>query len=129
MIVILIRDLGREKSFIELDTPNIPCDKLEELERDVNDAIRRCIPMTPRLVELGSKELEEVFAWSPFFPCVPPVRVWNDSYFTFLLNERIFFPPASASIGNGSSHMPVSHPAYLPTLNLNPIFSATLGGS
>eukprot|EP00057_Strongylocentrotus_purpuratus_P032230 XP_787006.2 PREDICTED: alanyl-tRNA editing protein Aarsd1-B [Strongylocentrotus purpuratus] len=53
-------DLGREKSFIELDTPKISQEQLEELEKDTNDAIRKCIPMTPRLVELGSKELQEV---------------------------------------------------------------------
>ncbi|XP_071479718.1 alanyl-tRNA editing protein Aarsd1-B-like [Diadema antillarum] len=53
-------DLGREKSFIELDTPKIGAEEMEKLEMDVNDAIRQCIPMTPRLVEIGSKELEEV---------------------------------------------------------------------
>ena len=43
-----------------MDTPKISREQLEEIEKDVNDAIRKCIPMTPRLVELGSKELTEV---------------------------------------------------------------------
>lgn len=43
-----------------MDTPKISQEQLEELEKDTNDAIRKCIPMTPRLVELGSKELQEV---------------------------------------------------------------------
>ena len=54
------RDLGREKSFIELDTAKIDSKKLCELEREVNEAIRKAIPMTPRWVEVGSPELKEV---------------------------------------------------------------------
>ncbi|KAJ8035531.1 Alanyl-tRNA editing protein Aarsd1 [Holothuria leucospilota] len=53
-------DLGREKSFIELDTPKISNEQLEQLEKDVNEAIRKCLPMMPRWVEVGSEELQKV---------------------------------------------------------------------
>ena len=60
MVFIFSRDLGKEKSFIELDTPKIDSKLVEELEVEVNEAIRKAIPMTPRLVEVGSPELQAV---------------------------------------------------------------------
>ncbi|PIK54334.1 putative alanyl-tRNA editing protein Aarsd1-B [Apostichopus japonicus] len=53
-------DLGREKSFIEMDTPAIKNEQLIQLEVDVNEAIRKCLPMTPRWVDAGSDELKEI---------------------------------------------------------------------
>ncbi|XP_038046447.1 alanyl-tRNA editing protein Aarsd1-B-like isoform X2 [Patiria miniata] len=50
-------DLGKEKSFIEMDTPKIQAEHMQELEREVNEAIRKQLAMTPRLVDLGSAVL------------------------------------------------------------------------
>lgn len=56
----MARDLGREKSFIEMDTPAIKPQQLQQLEVDVNEAIRKCLPMTPRWVDSASDELKAV---------------------------------------------------------------------
>lgn len=53
-------DLGREKSFIEMDTPAIKPQQLQQLEVDVNEAIRKCLPMTPRWVDSASDELKAI---------------------------------------------------------------------
>ncbi len=43
-----------------MDTPKINTEDLQVLEREVNEAIRKQLAMTPRLVELGSHELDGV---------------------------------------------------------------------
>ncbi|XP_033625327.1 alanyl-tRNA editing protein Aarsd1-B-like [Asterias rubens] len=53
-------DLGREKSSIEMDWPKINIEDLQVLESEVNEAIRKQLAMTPRLVELGSHDLDWV---------------------------------------------------------------------
>ncbi|XP_022087093.1 alanyl-tRNA editing protein Aarsd1-like [Acanthaster planci] len=53
-------DLGKEKSFIEMDTPKIGVEEMQELEKEVNTAIRKQLAMTPRLVDLGSSVLNSV---------------------------------------------------------------------
>ncbi|XP_035658313.1 alanyl-tRNA editing protein Aarsd1-like [Branchiostoma floridae] len=68
-------DLGSKVSSIEMDTPTITLEQLSELEREVNECIRRQIPMTPRLLEPGSPELEQVRSRGLPDDHIGPVRV------------------------------------------------------
>eukprot|EP00117_Sycon_ciliatum_P000329 scpid99990/ scgid6438/ Alanyl-tRNA editing protein Aarsd1; Alanyl-tRNA synthetase domain-containing protein 1 len=68
-------NLGEAKSFLELDCKSLPTEQIDELECMVNNAILECRPMTPRLVESGSDELNEIRSRGLPADHVGPVRV------------------------------------------------------
>ena len=62
-----IRNLGEKTSFIELDTPDITVDQLNNIERIVNEKIRDGRAMYPKLFtskddpEIASVSLLDIF--------------------------------------------------------------------
>jgi len=53
-------NLGEKLSFIELDTPKLTQQQMEEIERISNEKIREHLPILVKVYEDGSKELQEV---------------------------------------------------------------------
>ncbi|KAG2460811.1 AASD1 protein, partial [Polypterus senegalus] len=55
-----IRELGRQRSVIELDTPGLKPEQLEFLERTVNEKIRASVPVNVREVSVDDPLVEQV---------------------------------------------------------------------
>ncbi|XP_043530938.1 alanyl-tRNA editing protein Aarsd1 [Chiloscyllium plagiosum] len=53
-------ELGRQRSFIELDTPSVTGEQVEALEVAVNEKIREHIPVNVRVVSVDDPEVEKV---------------------------------------------------------------------
>uniref|UniRef100_A0A8B9PE05 CS domain-containing protein n=1 Tax=Apteryx owenii TaxID=8824 RepID=A0A8B9PE05_APTOW len=56
----LCRELGRQRSVIELDTPSMTAEQIEALERSVNEKIRERVPVTVRELAADDPEVETV---------------------------------------------------------------------
>lgn len=56
----LCRELGRQQSVIELDTPSMTAEQMEALEQSVNEKIRERIPVTVRELAADDSEVETV---------------------------------------------------------------------
>lgn len=54
------RELGRQRSVIELDTPSVTAEQVEALERSVNEKIRDRVPVTVRELAADDPEVETV---------------------------------------------------------------------
>lgn len=54
------RELGRQRSVIELDTPSMTAQQIDALERSVNEKIRARIPVTVRELPADDPEIETV---------------------------------------------------------------------
>ncbi|NXN28678.1 AASD1 protein, partial [Nycticryphes semicollaris] len=54
------RELGRQRSIIELDTPSMTAEQVEALERSVNEKIRERVPVTVRELAADDPEIERV---------------------------------------------------------------------
>lgn len=54
------RELGRQRSVIELDTPCVTAEQIEALERSVNEKIRERVPVTVRELAADDPEVETV---------------------------------------------------------------------
>lgn len=54
------RELGRQRSVIELDTPSMTTEQIETLERSVNEKIRQRVPVTVRELAASDPEMETV---------------------------------------------------------------------
>lgn len=54
------RELGRQRSIIELDTPSMTAEQIEALERSVNEKIRERVPVTVRELAAGDPDIETV---------------------------------------------------------------------
>ena len=54
------RELGRQRSSIELDTPCMKPAQVEALEAAVNDKIRAQVPVTVQLLSLDDPAVEQV---------------------------------------------------------------------
>eukprot|EP00118_Oscarella_pearsei_P010240 m.62153 g.62153 ORF g.62153 m.62153 type:complete len:414 (+) comp35043_c0_seq7:278-1519(+) len=67
--------LGQQKSFIELDCGKMSQKEVDELEMDVNKAIRGQVPVNLKIFETGSPELEEVRSRGLPDDHVGPVRI------------------------------------------------------
>lgn len=55
-------DLGKNVSFIELDTPTLTKEQIQEVEDECNQKIRDSTPVTVHVTEIGSSLLENVRA-------------------------------------------------------------------
>ncbi|XP_014814547.1 PREDICTED: alanyl-tRNA editing protein Aarsd1-like [Calidris pugnax] len=53
-------ELGRQRSFIELDTPSMTAEQVEALERSVNEKIRERVPVRVRELAVDDPEIETV---------------------------------------------------------------------
>ncbi|XP_078280653.1 alanyl-tRNA editing protein Aarsd1 isoform X3 [Rhinoraja longicauda] len=53
-------ELGRQRGYIELDTPSMSAEQIEALEKAVNEKIRQHIPVNVRVLSLDDPELEQV---------------------------------------------------------------------
>uniref|UniRef100_A0A8C3PH47 CS domain-containing protein n=5 Tax=Neoaves TaxID=3078114 RepID=A0A8C3PH47_9CHAR len=53
-------ELGRQRSFIELDTPSMTAEQVEALERSVNEKIRERVPVRVRELAADDPEIETV---------------------------------------------------------------------
>lgn len=53
-------ELGRQRGYIELDTPSMSAEQIEALEKAVNEKIRQHIPVNVRALSLDDPELEQV---------------------------------------------------------------------
>ena len=58
--VVFLRELGRQRSTIELDTPSVKPAQLQALEDAVNEKIRVHVPVTVQLLSLDDPALEKV---------------------------------------------------------------------
>lgn len=56
------RELGRQRSNIELDTPSMKPEQVQTLEDAVNDKIRQHVPVSVKLLSIDDPEVEKVFA-------------------------------------------------------------------
>lgn len=54
------RELGRQRSVIELDTPVVTAEQLQALEESVNEKIRDRVPVTVRELAADDPEVETV---------------------------------------------------------------------
>lgn len=54
------RELGRQRSVIELDTPSMNAEQVEALERSVNEKIRERLPVVVRELAADDPEIETV---------------------------------------------------------------------
>lgn len=54
------RELGRQRSVIELDTPSVTAEQVEALEKNVNEKIRAHIPVVVREHSEDDPEIETV---------------------------------------------------------------------
>lgn len=54
------RELGRQRSVIELDTPSMTAEQIEALERSVNEKIRERVPVVVRELAADDPEIERV---------------------------------------------------------------------
>lgn len=54
------RELGRQRSVIELDTPSMTAEQIEALERSVNEKIRERVPVMVRELAADDPEMETV---------------------------------------------------------------------
>lgn len=54
------RDLGRQRSTIELDTPTLKPAQIQALEEAVNEKIRAHIPVTVQLLPIDDPDVEKV---------------------------------------------------------------------
>lgn len=54
------RELGRQRSVIELDTPLVTAEQVEALEKSVNEKIRDRVPVTVRELAADDPEVETV---------------------------------------------------------------------
>ena len=54
------RELGRQRSVIELDTPSMTAEQVEALERSVNEKIRERVPVMVRELAADDPEIETV---------------------------------------------------------------------
>lgn len=54
------RELGRQKSNIELDTPSMKPEQVQVLEDAVNDKIRQHVPVSVKLLSIDDPEVEQV---------------------------------------------------------------------
>lgn len=56
----LFRELGRQRSSIELDTPCVKPGQLQELEEAINEKIRVDVPVTVQLLSIDDPAVEKV---------------------------------------------------------------------
>lgn len=56
------RELGRQRSVIELDTPSVKPGEMEALEAAVNQKIRDRVPVTVQLLAIDDPAVEKVGA-------------------------------------------------------------------
>lgn len=54
------RDLGRQRSTIELDTPSVKAAQLQTLEEAVNEKIRAHVPVNVQLLSIDDPAVEKV---------------------------------------------------------------------
>lgn len=54
------RELGRQRSSIELDTASVKPGEMEALETEVNEKIRTHVPVTVHLLSLDDPAVEKV---------------------------------------------------------------------
>lgn len=54
------RELGRQRSVIELDTPSVKPGEMETLETVVNQKIRDRVPVTVQLLSIDDPAVEKV---------------------------------------------------------------------
>lgn len=54
------RELGRQRSSIELDTVSVKPGEMEALEDAVNDRIRAHVPVNVRLLSIDDPDMEKV---------------------------------------------------------------------
>lgn len=64
---VFCRELGRQRGYIELDTPSMSAEQIEALEKAVNEKIRQHIPVNVRALSLDDPELEQVNDWERFW--------------------------------------------------------------
>lgn len=57
---IFFRELGRQRSTIELDTPSVKPAQLQALEEAVNEKIRVHVPVTVQLLSIDDPAVEKV---------------------------------------------------------------------
>lgn len=57
------RELGRQRSTIELDTPCVKPEQLRELEEVINEKIRANVPVTVQLLSIDDPAVEKVCIW------------------------------------------------------------------
>uniref|UniRef100_A0A8C0VI83 Alanyl-tRNA synthetase domain containing 1 n=1 Tax=Cyanistes caeruleus TaxID=156563 RepID=A0A8C0VI83_CYACU len=69
------RELGRQRSVIELDTPSVTAEQVEALERSLNEKIRDRVPVTVRELAADDPEIETVRSRGLPDDHVGPVRV------------------------------------------------------
>ncbi|KAI1230271.1 hypothetical protein IHE44_0010236, partial [Lamprotornis superbus] len=69
------RELGRQRSVIELDTPLVAAEQVEALEKSVNEKIRDRVPVTVRELAADDPEIETVKSRGLPDDHVGPVRV------------------------------------------------------
>lgn len=60
IFISLSRDLGRQRSTIELDTPSVKAAQLQTLEEAVNEKIRAHIPVNVQLLSIDDPAVEKV---------------------------------------------------------------------
>lgn len=71
------RELGRQRSVIELDTPCVTAEQIEALERSVNEKIRERVPVTVRELAADDPEVETVSDGVELTLAVGPKRLWH----------------------------------------------------
>lgn len=54
------RELGRQRSTIELDTPSVKPAQLQALEEAINEKIRAHVPVTVQLLSIDDPAVEKV---------------------------------------------------------------------
>lgn len=62
------RELGRQRSSIEMDTPTVKPGEMEALEAAVNQRIRDHIPVTVQLLSIDDPALEKVGSAQTYRP-------------------------------------------------------------
>lgn len=60
LILFPLRELGRQRSTIELDTPCVKPAQLQALEEAVNEKIRACVPIAVQLLSIDDPAVEKV---------------------------------------------------------------------
>lgn len=55
-----LRELGRQRTSVELDTTSVKPDQLQVLEEVVNEKIRAHVPVTVQLVAIDDPAMEQV---------------------------------------------------------------------
>lgn len=68
-VLLFLRELGRQRSNIELDTPSMKPDQVQALEEAANDKIREHLPVNVQLLSLDDPEVEKVLTVSEFYEC------------------------------------------------------------